>query len=278
MWSPSAGMLRVGLAQQGLAIARLPRFGLGLGMGLSLARQAAVQYLPCAADPTPQTAPWRAAVDALAQWLAEQKKPRLQVQVLLAGRFARWQLLPWRAELGSAEELAAYAALCFRQTYGRVAQDWQVLPAALLPGSTAPAAAVDSALMAALEQACGSCGAQLQTVTPYFSAAFDAWRARLKGPALWFGTLEADMLSLGLLQGGQWQALQTQRVAGDWQAPLAALMAHMASACTVPDGAPLYLAGDLEAPFVMSGPPFTWLAPQPLATPTKPGLRLAMGC
>ncbi len=302
MWSPNVPLVRVGLSLQGLSIARLPRFGLGLGMGLSLARQAAVEYLPVApaasavedaagvsasavvAAAVDVSAPWRAAVDTLAQWLAAHKSQRLQVQVLLAGRLARWQLLPWRAELSSADEQAAYATLRFKETYGRAVQDWQVLPAIVSPGNTAPAAAVDRALIEALGLACSCSGATLQSVTPYFSSAFDAWCSRIKGPAAWFGTVEADTLTLGLLQGGQWTALQTQRFAGDWRSPMQALMVQIAQVCGVPvaaDAPPLYLAGDIATPNTThsaTGPAFVWLQPQPLSTPTPPGLRLAMGC
>lgn len=284
MWSPSAQLIRVGLSPRGLAIARLPRFGLGLGMGLSLARQQAVEYLAC--PPAPDAAatarePWRDAVDLLGAWLSASGKRPGNVQVCLGGRLARWQLLPWRAELSGPAERSAYAALRFRETYGKAAQSWQVLPATLLPGSTAPAAAVDRALVDALAQACSSSGAQLQSITPYFSAAFDAWRKVLAGPAVWFCTVEADTLTLGLLQRGQWTALQTQRMPGDWHRALQTLLQQMALACEVSEPLPLYLAGDVAqgaTPATLAGQPCTWLQPQPLHTPTPSGLRLAMGC
>lgn len=283
MWFPSAPLIRVGLSQHTLAIARLPRFGLGLGMGLSLARQAAVEYLPCVPVADARE-PWRGAVERLAEWLLAQDKRPCNVQVCLGGRFARWQLLPWRAELSGPQERVAYAALRFRETYGRTAQDWHILPSTSLPGRTAPAAAVDSALIAALGLACSQGGAQLQSITPYFSAAFDAWRGSLMAPLLWFGTVESDMLSLGLLQDGQWSALQTQRLSTGEQGALPALMAQMAAACALPEGRPaLYLAGDMggaqgaDSAFA-GGMACTWLTPQPLRAPTPPGLRLAMGC
>jgi hypothetical protein len=259
----------VGLSQQSLTVARMPRFGLG-ALG-------AVEHLACSAAPD-STQPWRAGVERLAQWLAEQEGPRHAVQVVLCGRWVRWQLLPWRAELSGRAELAAYAALRFRETYGKAAQDWSILPAALSPGHTAPAAAIDSALLEALRATCVAHGAQLQSLTPYFSAAFDSWRSGIRGQTAWFGTLEADHLTLGLLQESQWTALQTQRLHGDWREPLAALQAQMALSCALPEGAqPLYLAGDMAAPVAQSAQPFTWFSPKQTGAHKPPGLRLALG-
>ena len=273
MWSLSAPVIRVGLSQHAVTVARMPRFGSSLDPSTA----GAVEHLAC----SPAAAhgePWHAAVERLAQWLEAHKAQRFSVQLVLSGRFVRWQLLPWRVELSGGTELAAYAALRFRETYGRAVQDWSILPAALAPGLTAPAAAVDSALVEALVQACKAHGAQLQELSPYFSSAFDAWHGDLKGKAVWFGTVESDTLTLGLLRDSQWTALQSQRLSGDWHAPLAALMGQIAMSCDLPDAAvPLYLAGDMPAPPAQATLPLVWLAPKPLGQRTAPGLRLAMG-
>jgi hypothetical protein len=294
-----APLFRVGLSQASITVARMPRFGVG-SVG-------AVEQLACAGAPatnattspvatpaaTDANEPWRPAVERLAQWLSEHKGQHtsMRVQVVLSGRFVRWQLLPWRVELSGHNELAAYAALRFRETYGKAVQGWNILPTAMPPGHTTPAAAVDRALVDALNASCKAHGARLQLLTPYFSSAFDAWQGRIKGHAAWFGTLEADTLTLGLLQGGQWAALQTQRWSNDWREPLRALMAQIALSCDVPgdvsvaaqaEGAtpvslPLYLAGDMAAPTPQASMPFTWLAPPQLAQRSPAGLRLAMG-
>ena len=275
MWSPSMSVIRVGLSQQAISIGKVSLMGLG--------HVDAVEHLPCNAGAT-GAEPWRASVERLAQWLAAQKGKRHAVQVVLSGRFVRWQLLPWRVELSGPTELAAYAALRFRETYGKTAQGWSILPAAMAPGYTAPAAAVDSALLEALAVTCERHGARLQQVSAYFSSAFDAWRGALKGNGAWFGTVESDTLTLGLLQGGQWTALQSQRISGDWRTPLPALMAQIAMACDVSQThMPLFLAGDGPVPTVATiagatgAQPFTWLSPKRMGLSAAPGLRLAMG-
>lgn len=280
MWSPSLPIVRIGLSQQGITVAHMSRFGLG-----PVAR---VERLPCdpavtanaTHNPTDAAArlPWRPALEQLGHWLDRQKGRRYQVQLVLSDRFVRWQILPWRVELSGVAERTAYAALRFRETYGRAAQDWSILPANLPPGQPAPAAAVDTALLEALRASCQSSGSRLQSIAPYYSSAFDHWRRIAKGPACWFGSVDTDTLTLGLLQGGRWTALQTQRLASDWRAPLPALMAQIALACAVPEATiPLYLCGDLSPPTPQPDLPFTWLSPQQLPDRTAPGLRLALG-
>ena len=265
-------ILQVGLAQHSVCIARPPRWGLGPATLLA--------QLPCAAiaGATDKAEPWRSAVDALRDWLSQQTNKRLQLRVVLSGRFVRWQLPPWRSELSGRSETQAYAGVRFRETFGNLTDAWNILPVAMPPGKTAPACAVDQALITALEALCAEHGARLQLLTPYFSSAFDAWRGQLPGNAAWFGTLEADTCTLGLLQGGNWTALQTQRVFGDWREVVPAMVAQigLASGLEV-SNAPLYLAGTLAPPVAKPDFAFSWLRPKHSAQAGLPDLRLAQG-
>jgi hypothetical protein len=200
------------------------------------------------------------------------------LEVVLSGRFVRWQLLPWRAELSGRSETQAYAGVRFRETFGKLADAWDILPVALPPGCTAPACAVDKALLAALQASCAEHGARLQLVTPYFSSAFDAWRAHLKGNAVWFGTVEADSCTLGLLQAGKWSALQTQRVFGDWRDVLPVMVAQIGLANGLDvSQAPVFLAGTMAPPVAKPDFAFSWLRTKQTAAAGMPDLRLAQG-
>lgn len=276
MWSPDLSVLRVGLSQRQLSMGRVAWLGWG--------RVQALEPLACPASTEGEPA-WRAAVDRLAQWLDGQKASAGAVQIVLSGRLVRWQVLPWREELSSGDAFAAYAALRFRETYGKLAQDWTLLPANLAPGQAVPVAAVDTALLEALQAVCQSHALRLQGVAAYFSQAFDRWHTALKGNSLWFATVEPDVLTLGLVKDGQWHALQSQRIAGDWKNALPPLLEQMAWACDVAvTEPPLYLAGAVPAPdgshldHAAGALPFTWLQPRPAAQQPAQGLRLALGC
>jgi hypothetical protein len=259
----------------------MPRFGLG-PVGRVEQQHCDSEASPTAAEQSAGAVrqPWRAPVELLTQWLEQEKEKgkRYRVDVVLSGRYVRWQILPWRSELSGPTERLAYATLRFRKTYGVAVQDWTILPASMAPGQPTPAAAVDTALLDALRSVCQTNGSTLQSLTPYFSSAFDHWRGVVRGPANWFGTIESDHLTLGLLQGGHWTALQTQRLAADWLEPLPALMAQIAMASALSDEAiPLYLCGDVPTPTPQPKLPFNWLNPREIPERTLPGLRLALG-
>lgn len=223
----------------------------------------------------PEAEPWRPAVAALAGRLGKQRGTGAALRVVLSGRMVRWQLLPWRPELANPREFAAYAALRFRETFGGVADAWRILPAPQPPGGAAPACAVDAGLLDALRGACEGAGLRLVEVTPYFASAFDHWRAVLGGKTAWFGLLESDCLSLGLLRGGRWAALRAQRLKKDWREELPGMMAQLGVCAGLGDAAaPLYLAGGGDEP-PAGGPPFVWL--RPAARLGAAGCRMALG-
>jgi len=268
VWSPSSNTVRVALSSQRLVVAQSGAFW---------------SDKPGACDcvddlPDAPSQPWQPAVAALVQWLGTKRGRKPALQVVLSGRFVRWQLLPWRAELTRPDELAAYAALRFRETFGAVAGDWQLMLSPRPPGKAVLACAVDVALMQALRTTCESVGAKLAAVTPYFAAAFDHWRGELGNKAAWFGLIESDCVSLGLLRDGDWMGLRTQRISGHWCDVLPGLMAQIGIAAGLAETAlPLYLVGEGEPPTPAVGLTFTWLQPKVPAQGTLPGGRMAMG-
>lgn len=268
MWSPKSQTLRVGLSTQHLMLVKAE--------GMWSRTPASCARIEC--EPAAQAEPWRPVVKALAGVLAAQSPTKITLHIVLSGRFVRWQLLPWRAGLTQSSELTAYASLRFREIFGKAAEDWQMLYAPQPPGTTMPACAIDVALMDALRSTCETAGARLAAVTPYFSSAFDQWRRSLGGKSAWFGLIESDCISLGLLQGGRWAGLHTQRLDGDWRRILPGMMAQMGIAAGLTESSPpLYLAGSEEAPQPVEDLPFMWLKPKPRSGQSMVGHRLALG-
>ena len=268
MWSPSSQTLQVALSAQRLIVAK--------AAGLWPGKLAVCDSINCA--PGLQAEPWRPAVTALAQWLAEKGGRKPTLRIVLSGRLVRWQLLPWRPEVTQPKELATYALLRFRETFGKAADDWQVLHSLQPPGKAVPACAVDAALMEALRTTCEAAGARLATVTPYFSCAFDRWRDVLDKKAAWFGLIETDCVSLGLLREDNWTGLRSQRVDEDWRDVLPGMMAQIGIAAGLAEASPpLYLAGDSELPAPAVGLPFTWLQPKAQTARAVLGWRMALG-
>jgi hypothetical protein len=90
--------------------------------------------------------------------------------------------------------------------------------------------------------------------------------------------VEADSCTLGLLQAGQWTALQTQRVYADWRDVVPAMVAQIGLASGLElSTAPVFLAGTLAPPVAKPDFAFSWLRPKHTAPVDLPDLRLAQG-
>jgi hypothetical protein len=268
VWFPKSQTLNIGLSARRLVLARMG----GIWPGKLVACDSLNVEQGTDAEP------WRPAVNALGHLLAGIGGKKHVLHIVLSGRFVRWQLLPWRPELAKPKELAAYAGLRFRETFGKTAQDWRILHSPQPPGKTMPACAVDGALVEALRSICDVSGVRLATVTPYFGSAFDRWRNALKGDAVWFGLVEADSFTLGLLREKNWMSLRTQRLDGNLRDVLPGMMAQIGISADVHEASlPLYLAGDGEPPMLPEGLSFDWLLPKPQAQSAVAGCRLALG-
>lgn len=222
--------------------------------------------------------PWRPAVNALTHLLADRQSEKATLHIVLSGRFVRWQLLPWRSELTRQRELAAYASLTFRETFGSAAADWRIVQPLQSPQQAVPACAIDTALLAALHRSCEEAGAHLAAVTPYFSSVFDHWRNTFKGKTIWFGVIEADCLSLGLIQNNSWLGLRSQRLDQDWRDILPGMMAQIGIQAGLDDAASqIYLAAEPKPSRSDETGAFVWLQPQARATFDEVGCRMALG-
>lgn len=274
MWSPEMKTLHVGLSTQ--------RVVLATQRGLWRSRVTTCETLACEAA---VGEPWRATVEALAHWLAQERRKALAVRVVLSERFVRWQLLPYREELSGAAEMQAFAALRFQEVYGKAAEHWQVQLTCQPPMRATPACAIDTALIDALRTACEAAGARLVAVTPYFSAAFDRWHTLFDRKAAWFGLVEPDCLTLALVQGGQWLGLHTQAVPGSvtatasgWRDLLPGLMTQLGLQSDLVGESPaVFLAGDANKPEPMAQLPWSWLQPASGGGEAGSGWRLALG-
>lgn len=269
MWSLSSPSWHVALSAERLAVAKAAAFWPG-----KFGEFDAVEL-----DSGTQSTSWQPAVAALAAWLASNVGRKPALHIVLSGRFVRWQLLPWRPEISRPDELATYAALRFRETFGQVVDSWEIMLSPQPPGKATLACAIDAALLDALRTTCRGSGAQLAAVSPYFAVAFDRWQHVLGKKTAWFGLVESDCVTLALLRDGDWVGLRTQRVDANGCAALPAMMAQIGICADVAVAAlPLYLVGDAGNPVAIDGLAVTWLEPKELLNCASPGGRMALGC
>jgi hypothetical protein len=268
VWSLSKPTLHVALSTHQVVVAQSPTIWPGQAVNF--------ERIDC----PPEAAGgelWRPALAALAKWLSVQhKKPALHI--VLSGRFSRWQLLHWNPQLSQSAELAAYAALQFENTYGKVARDWHILHSPQPPGSAAPACAIDQALLESLRTVCDGTGARLISVAPYFSTAFDRWHPSLKDKESWFGVVEADCISLALIRQGAFAALRSERIDATLRDALTSMLTQMSIASALPDTPlPVYLVSEDDHAPLPQGMPVQWLRTKTQRAPGHTGIRMALG-
>lgn len=268
MWSPSAPTWHVGLSPRRLELARRSAWWSG--------KLLASDGFHC--NPAPGAEPWRAACDVLTRQLADHGQDKPALRVVLSGGFVRWLVLPPRAELSRSSEVTAYAKHRFGEVYGKLAENWEVMVAVVPPGQSRLACAVDRALMAHLRRACEGSGARLVSVVPYFSSVFDYWQQAVPSEAAWFGVVEAQYITLGLLQRKNWIAVHSQPMDGPDAVQLSSLMLQVGLAAGLADTRlPLFMAAGSDAAPSAVDVPVSWLRPDARRMPQAGRYRLAWG-
>lgn len=185
-------------------------------------------------------------------------------QVLEAGQYARWPLSVvlddalarlWQLDLPQGAtrlaDIEAAAALRFQSLYGDAPGLWQSSGAW---DARAPFfCAVPRALLAQLVRVAAARQLALIFITPQFVRHWNRWQGALR-PGAWFGQLQGQALSLGVLHDGRLCAVRALAIPPgaqyDW---LAQTLAREALLQGVPVPALLQLCG---------APPSGWLAPQ----------------
>jgi hypothetical protein len=273
VWFAEARTWRLGLSASRV-VAAPPRGWFG--------RASFAQIRHIEVEPAAEAAPvWMPAVDALASWLKVADGKRV-LRVNLASDLVRWLLIPWSSQLSSVEELQAYAQLQFRATFGEVAVGWRLGLPQPVPGQPLLVCAVDDALVLALQALEADSGARLVWVEPYVSAAFDHWRTRLGRRAAWLLVSEPEVLTLALIEGGQWRGLRQLRRSGTDPLDPTQLRSAQAQLRSVWEGdtadeIPLWVIGDQDTSLGAADPGARWLQPAGALQGGSADSRLAWG-
>jgi hypothetical protein len=231
--------LRVGLCPERLVLAGYRR-----GLRPRLARKEIVALPPPAGA---DAAPWRGAVEALRGALAAGAPRPIEVSVILSNHFVHYAVLPWSKALESAEDWRALARHRFAAAHGPAAADWELRLSHGAPRGARVACAVSAELLAALAEAVAAAGARLAAVQPHLMAAFNRVRRRL-GASCWLAVEEPGRLVLALISDGEWRAIRSRRVEGDWRAQESELLEREAALLALPEPRPPLVVPAAGAP------------------------------
>jgi len=202
--------LRIGLCPDRLILAGYRR-----GLRRRISRREVV-----AIAPTPDPVRWQAAVDALRSALAPSSPGKPEVTVVLSNHFVRYALLPWNETLKTEEEWMAYARHRLTEAHGHLAEEWIVQVTETAPRGPRIAAAVDKALLDALEAKISESGSALVSVQPYLMVAFNRLQSVIGNEWYWLVIEEPGRLTLALIERGIWRAIRSRRVDEHWRRTL----------------------------------------------------------
>ena len=143
---------------------------------------------------------WGAALSAADALLSQPQWGGAAVRVVLADWWARYAIVPWVADLDSAEERLVYARQLLTSTYGDAVSAWDVQLSDAPPTVPRVACTLPAELTAGVRTLCTKHGAKLASLQPQLIAAYDTWRYMLPPAGAWFvsigdGTLAAARMA-----------------------------------------------------------------------------------
>jgi hypothetical protein len=142
-----------------------------------------------------------------------------ELSVVLSNHFIRYVVLPW-SDVVSEEDWQALALHHFRSVYGDAALEWATTIAWQGPQRPVLACAAPKTLLDMLHATVRSAGMRLQSVSPYFVAAFNFSRRRLPNDDFWFGVVEPGRFSFGGVARGTWVSMATRRLMDGERLPI----------------------------------------------------------
>ncbi len=198
--------LRIALSPDRVDLVRLER---GWG-GFSIASQQSIACESAAAGP-----PWRAAIAVPESALSGARGGAGSARVILSDHFARYMLVPWRADLRNEREIEALARIRFREIHGSAADDWEIRLAPARFGAPYLACAIDRKLLRALASAHAQAKLRLASLRPILVPAYNRWRKTRAAGDCWFAVCGRGRLTLCRIESGAWRSVRSEKYGGE---------------------------------------------------------------
>jgi hypothetical protein len=150
---------------------------------------------------------WQAAVERLAQILAEPEWKNADVDIVLSNRLAQYAAITFDSQLKKYPEQEAYARHVLNQTYGPHAAQWELRIQRGKDGGRWLVSAVELSLLEGLRQACAAHNLGLRSVTPYLMPVFNRFRNGIKADPAWLVINEPGHSLIVLLNKGEFATI-----------------------------------------------------------------------
>jgi hypothetical protein len=183
-------------------------------------RAEATESVVLACEPEENSPAWQAPIKTLHDWLAQNKRAKMDVEVILSDRFVRYATIPWSDQVQTRGEMAALARIQFETLFGEPVMDWEIQADCDAYGKVGVGCAMDKACLAALQELMAVSTLRLTSLQPYFMRAFNRWRHRVNAPEALFAVVEPDHCVFACLKADGWHSVRSFRLSGQAELPL----------------------------------------------------------
>lgn len=154
---------------------------------------------------------WQPSLQSLQTAMADDRWHGLPIFITLSDRLVRYQLLPSLRELATPTERIAYASFQFHQTYGGIADQWEIEVDTSFPDSPAIACGIDQGLVSGLLSISQISKGHTRSLTPRFVATVNQGIAKLRSiedQRYVLALFETGGITSGVVENGQWRSIR----------------------------------------------------------------------
>jgi len=184
---------------------------------------------------------WAAAVAAVDAQLAKDDWRGAVLRVVLADCWVRYVVVPWAAELASADERLAHARQLLASTYGDAVSGWEVSLSDAPPHCARVACTAPAELLDGIRDLCSRHKVKLASLQPQLIAAYENWRHCLPASGAWFVTVGEGTLAAARLSEYGWDRVHSVRIGADWARDLKRLQTFGRLASVNPEEGKVYV-------------------------------------
>lgn len=171
-------------------------------MGRGLKPKLQVQ-IDDAIQPLPSQPLWQAAVDKLAQVLAQPEWHNADADIVLSNRLARFAVIPPNAQLRKYSAQEAFARHVLSQTYGGIVSQWVLRIQHGKASEPWLVSAIDQSLLDSLKLICTGNKLKLDQVAPWLVPVFNRFGKQITADPAWLVINEPGTSLCTLIKGGE---------------------------------------------------------------------------
>lgn len=165
-------------------------------------------------------ASWSSCLSALDELLAKSQWRGAALRVVVADCWVRYSIVPWVAQLRSAQERIAHGRQLLSSVYGEAVSGWELQLSDAPPGVARVACAMPAQLLADVRRLAAKQEVRLVSLQPQLVVAYQNWRRSLPAGGAWFVTIGDGTLTAARIGNRAWDRVHSVRIGSGWTSEL----------------------------------------------------------